>query len=53
MVSGIMGAAECGKEDKESWSCFLRCLKGRGFEGVKVIISGMIIGLLESVGVSF
>ena len=46
----ILGVAEGGKEDKESWSCFLRYLKGRGLKGVKLIISDKSLGLLEALG---
>lgn len=46
----ILGVAEGGKEDKESWSCFLSYLKGRGLKGVKLFISDKCLGLLEAVG---
>lgn len=46
----ILGVAEGGKEDKESWSCFLRYLKGRGLKGVKLFISDKCLGLLEALG---
>ena len=33
----ILGIAEGGREDKESWTNFLRYLKDRGLSGVKLI----------------
>ena len=35
----ILGAREGAKEDKESWRGFLRELKARGLEGVRLFIS--------------
>jgi len=46
----ILGVAEGAKEDKESWSNFLRYLKKRGLKGVKLIISDKCLGLIESLG---
>ena len=37
------------KEDKDSWSNFLRHLKKRGLKGIKLIISDKCLGLLESI----
>ena len=46
----ILGVAEGAKEDKASWTAFLRYLKGRGLSGVKLIISDKCLGLIESIG---
>jgi putative transposase len=46
----ILGVAEGAKEDKASWSSFLRYLKGRGLKGVGLIISDKCLGLIESLG---
>ena len=45
----IIGIEEGAKEDKASWSKFLRGLKGRGLTGVKLFISDKSIGLVESI----
>jgi len=44
----ILGIAEGSKEDKDSWSNFLRGLKQRGLKGVKLVISDKCLGLVES-----
>lgn len=46
----ILGVAEGAKEDKASWSAFLRYLKERGLKGVELIISDKSLGLVESLG---
>jgi transposase-like protein len=46
----ILGVAEGAKEDKESWSTFLRYLKGRGLKKVELFISDKCLGLVESLG---
>jgi putative transposase len=46
----VLGVAEGTKEDKAGWSGFLRHLKKRGLNGVKLIISDACLGLMESVG---
>jgi transposase-like protein len=46
----ILGICEGAKEDKESWSNFLRHLKERGLKGVELIISDRCLGLVEAVG---
>lgn len=43
----IIGVAEGSKEDKASWSEFLRYLKSRGLERIDLIISDKSLGLLE------
>jgi putative transposase len=44
----ILGICEGAKEDKAGWSAFLKHLKGRGFNGVRLIISDACMGLSES-----
>jgi len=44
----ILGVAEGAKEDKESWTSFLRYLKARGLKGVELFISDKCLGLVES-----
>jgi putative transposase len=44
----VLGVAEGCKEDKESWGNFLRYLKTRGLNGVKLFITDKCIGLVES-----
>jgi len=45
----IIGAAEGGKEDKESWLQFLRSLKGRGLKGVRLMVGDKCLGLVEAI----
>ena len=44
----VLGVAEGAKEDKASWTSFLRLLKERGLKGVKLITSDRCLGLVES-----
>jgi len=44
----IIGVAEGAKEDKESWRNFLRYLKTRGLNDVRLFISDKSLGLVES-----
>jgi transposase-like protein len=44
----ILGIVEGAKEDKAGWSAFLSHLKGRGLQGVELIISDACRGLVES-----
>jgi len=46
----ILGVAEGAREDKESWTSFLRYLKARGLKGVELFISDKCLGLVESLG---
>ena len=46
----ILGVGEGLKEDTESWRSFLRYLKQRGLQGVKLVISDKCLGLLEALG---
>jgi putative transposase len=44
----ILGICEGAKEDKAGWSSFLKHLKERGLQGVRLIISDACLGLAES-----
>ncbi len=46
----ILGVAEGSREDKDSWSNFLRYLKEGGLKGVQLIISDKCLGLYEIIG---
>jgi len=46
----ILGVVEGAKEDVESWRNFLRHLKQRGLQGVRLLISDKCLGLVEAVG---
>ena len=49
----ILGVAEGAREDKESWTSFLRYLKDRGLKGVELFTSDKCIGLVESLGLFY
>jgi putative transposase len=49
----ILGVAEGEKEDLEGWRGFLRHLKDRGLQGVRLIISDACRGLMEAAGEVF
>jgi len=44
----VLGVREGAKEDKESWTGFLRHLKKRGLKGVRLFVSDKCLGLVES-----
>ncbi len=46
----VLGVAEGAKEDRESWTNFLRYLKDRGLCGVELIVSDKSLGLIEVLG---
>ena len=46
----VLGAAEGMKEDKASWVSFFQWLRGRGLDGVKLIVGDKCMGMLEAVG---
>ena len=46
----ILGVSEGAKEDRESWTGFLRYLKDRGLKGVRLVISDRSLGLIEVLG---
>lgn len=49
----VLGAAEGMKEDKASWTEFLQWLRGRGLDGVKLVVGDKCLGMLEAVGEVF
>ena len=49
----VLGAAEGMKEDKASWVSFFQWLRGRGLDGVKLIVGDKGMGMLEAVGEVF
>ena len=46
----VLGAAEGMKEDKTSWVSFLHWLRGRGLDGVKLIVGAKCLHLLGDGG---
>ena len=40
----VLGAAEGMKEDKASWVSFFQWLRGRGLDGVKLIVGDKCMG---------
>ena len=46
----VLGAAEGMKEDKANWVNFFQWLRGRGLDGVKLIVGDKCLGMLEAVG---
>jgi transposase-like protein len=49
----ILGVVEGAKEDTASWLNFLRQLKQRGLQGVRLAISDKCLGLVEALGEVF
>ncbi len=49
----VLGAAEGMKEDKASWVSFFQWLRGRGLDGVKLIVGDKCLDMLEAVGEVF
>jgi transposase-like protein len=49
----ILGVMEGAKEDAASWRAFLRHLKERGLQGVRLVISDKCLGLVEALGECF
>ena len=49
----VLGAAEGMKEDKASWVSFFQWLRGRGLEGVTLIVGDKCLEMLEAVGEVF
>lgn len=41
------------KEDKVSWASFFQWLRGRGLDGVKLVVGDKCVGMLEAVGEVF
>ena len=46
----VLAVAKWSKEDKASWTAFLRYLKERGLQGVRLFVSDKCLGLVESLG---
>lgn len=46
----VLGVSEGAKEDHASWLSFLRHLKERGLNGVRLAISDACLGLVEALG---
>ena len=46
----VLGAAEGMKEDKASRVSFFQWLRGRGLDGVKLVVGDKCLGMLEAVG---
>lgn len=44
----VLAVAEGAKEDAASWTAFMRHLKSRGLDGVKLFISDKCLGLVEN-----
>ena len=49
----VLGAAEDMKEAKFGWVSFFQWLRGRGLDGVKLIVGDKCMGMLEAVGEVF
>ena len=49
----VLGAAEGMKEDKASWVSFFQWVRGRGLDGVKLVVGDKCLGMLEAVGEVF
>jgi transposase-like protein len=49
----VIGAMEGMKEDKASWTNFLKWLKERGLNGTQLFVGDKCLGMLESVGEVF
>ena len=49
----VLGAAEGMKEDKASWVSFFQWLRGRGLNGVKLVVGDKCLGMLEAVAKCF
>ena len=43
-IREVLGAAEGMKEDKASWVSFFQWLRGRGLDGVKLIVGDKCLG---------
>jgi transposase-like protein len=46
----VLAVTEGSKEDKASWTAFLRHLKERGLKGIRLFVSVKCLGLVESLG---
>jgi len=52
-VREVIGVADGAKEDKANWLMFLRHLKQRGLDGVRLAVSDACLGLVEALGEVF
>jgi transposase-like protein len=48
----VLGAAEGMKEDKSSWTEFFQWLRGRGLDGIKLVVGDKCPDMLEAVSIS-
>ncbi len=46
----VLGVVEGAKEDHASWLAFLRHLKERGLDGMRLVVSDKCLGLVEALG---
>ncbi len=46
----VLAVSEGAKEDKASWTAFLREMKERGLKGVQLFVSDKCLGLIENLG---
>jgi len=46
----VLGTAEGMKENKAGWVSFFQWLRGRGLDGVKLIVGDKCMGMPETVG---
>jgi transposase-like protein len=44
----VIGATEGMKEDKASWLAFFQWLKGRGLDGVRLVVGDKCLGMLDA-----
>ena len=49
----ILGIVEGAREDKESWTSFLKHLRDRGLHGTQLFITDKCLGLVESIAECF
>ena len=49
-IREVLAVAEGPKEDKASWTAFLRHLKERDLKDVRLFVSDKCLGLVESLG---
>jgi transposase-like protein len=49
----ILGVVEGAREDEESWTNFLRHLKERGLQGVRMFTSDKCLGLVNAIGKAY
>lgn len=52
-LTDILGVMEGAKEDRESWSNFVRHLKNRGLKGIRLMTSDKCLGLIETLAEAY